>query len=221
MVTLQLLKEKVEVGGVGSKQQCVSSCTSSVPQLGLSWRCGSGQGFHAATMVKCLWYAWPAPHRQHKSRGWAQKKKKKGKKAPNETLKSCEVLFLLCVCVCVSHACSKSATCYDHTLCDVCVFSILSVRQVEHEIRVSLSLCLVSTDSSSVCHHLSIPRNLRCSITLPVTDLAFTHFTPPPPSVSLPPACPCHSFCIYHSFSASLLLSDTASHLLFLRDSFV
>lgn len=94
------------------------------------------------------------------------------------------VFVLLRGCVCVQ----SHPTCYDHTPCDVlgaCVFSSLLPERWSVKSGLSLSLGLVSTDSSSVCHHLSLPWNLRRSITLPVTDLAITHFTPAAPS---PPA---------------------------------
>lgn len=40
-------------------------------------RYGPGRDFHAATMVKCLWYARPVPSGQQKSKAWAQQKRSK------------------------------------------------------------------------------------------------------------------------------------------------
>lgn len=104
----------------------------------------------------------------------------------------------LCTCA-VIRVCSKSPTCSDHTLCDicvcVCVFSVLPVSVVRCEIECLCSSAppvLFPQILSSARHHLSLQHNLRLSISLPDSDLAIAHFTllspcschPPPPSFS-------------------------------------
>lgn len=105
-----------------------------------------GQGFHAATMVKRLWYAWPVPCRQQKSKGRAQQKK--SKKAPKEALKPYVVIGCVCMRACV-RACShaRSYVCVQshphamiiHCVMYVCVFCAPS-QSGEVWNRVSLLL---------------------------------------------------------------------------------
>jgi len=185
--------------------------------LDYQWCYGPGQGFHAATVVKCLWYAWPAPPRQQKSKGCAQQRKTKKRHQkrhwnPNK--------FLFAV-LSHPHAMIIQRIMY------ICVFSSLKVWEVGCEIRSLFTSapwsCYHRLFSSSLCHHLSLLWNLRLSVILPVTDLAITHFTQPSTSLSL-------HLLVLATLTVShkpiptpppISLSLPDSHLPFLRGSFV
>lgn len=164
----------------GCRLQCVSSCAASVAQLGLWLVLWSGARLscrHRGQMPLIrLASNLQAAQIQRKSTARGEQK---GTKRETEIIRR-EVF----VCVCFSMH-FQSHPYYDHTVCDVYMFFLASQSE-----RWCMKSGLSFSGScfhrvSSFCHHLSLPWNLRRSITLPVSDLAIAHFTPAVPSVSL------------------------------------
>ncbi len=221
-------ENKEESKWLGGRQRLVSSCASSVAHLGLSVVLWSGARLSCChrgqTPLIRLASTLQAAEIQRK--GTAERSKK-GTKRGTEALWS---FYLLSLCVCVrvcvcAHMCtgSKSPTCYDHTLYNVCV-CFLGSRSEGGGVwnRVSLLLIppsLVSTDSSllhvTIC--LSTTTSTRPSLSQTVTLLSpISHsFLQVSLSVSLSlsrPSCMSSSlFLLLSHFSSPLCFSSSCS----------
>lgn len=211
--TVIVAENKEESKWWGGRQRRVSSCASSVAQLGLSVVLWSGASLSCChrgqTSLIRLASTLQAAKIQRKS---AAEEEWKGTKRATEALWS---FYLLCVCarahtcVCVqSHPHAMIIQCVMY----VCVFFKLPVRVVGCEIG---SLCSSAPQScfhrflSSVRHHLSLHHNLRLTISLPRQWPCYRPFhTPPSMSVFLSPSLPsCSSSSLFPPLSSLLSTS--------------